>query len=116
VATVLQDLVRGRTVNGRPVLVRTLRSRDPIEGSHVVFVSTDAGSAASAILRRAEQLGMLSVTEAPDGLERGAIINFVTNDRNVKFEVALDTAERAGVRLSARLLGVAVRVRGGPTR
>ncbi|HVO89980.1 MAG TPA: YfiR family protein [Casimicrobiaceae bacterium] len=115
-AAILQDIVRGRTVNGHPVSVRAVHAREPIEGSHVVFVSADAGAAAGSMLKHAAELGILTITDTPDGLERGSMINFVTHERNVRFEVALDTVERAGLRLSSRLLGVAVRVRRGPPR
>jgi hypothetical protein len=55
---------------------------------------------------------VLIVTEAPDGLERGGMINFVTTDR-VQFEVAISNASKAGIHLNARLLSVAIRVRKG---
>jgi hypothetical protein len=50
------------------------------------------------------------VTESPGALDQGSMINFVVADRRVKFEIALDTAEKAGLVLSSRLLAVAMRV------
>ena len=42
------------------------------------------------------------------------MINFRVQDGNVRFDIALDTAERAGLRISSRLLAVAQSVRAGP--
>jgi hypothetical protein len=55
---------------------------------------------------------LLVVTdEIPDALERGAIINFVNIDHRIRFEISLRAAEQAALKLSARLLSAALRVR-----
>jgi hypothetical protein len=41
------------------------------------------------------------------------MINFVLNDGRVRFEIALDSAEKSGLKLSSRLLAVAQEVRTG---
>ena len=80
--------------------------------AHLLYI----GSAESARLERwvgaAASLPVLVVSEAADALERGSMINFVTTDR-VQFEVSLETAGAAGLRLSSRLLSVAIRVKKG---
>jgi hypothetical protein len=53
------------------------------------------------------------VTESHGALAQGSMINFVLVDRRVRFEVALDAAEKNGLRLSSRLLAVAQQVRTG---
>lgn len=40
------------------------------------------------------------------------MLNFLTIDRNVRFEVSLTAAERWGLKISSELLGVAIRVQG----
>jgi hypothetical protein len=41
------------------------------------------------------------------------VLNFVTVDKRVRFEISLIAAERAGLRISSELLSVAIRVHGG---
>jgi hypothetical protein len=53
------------------------------------------------------------ITESDDGLDQGSVINLVVVDGRVRFEVALDAAERAGLKLSSRMLAVAHLVRMG---
>jgi hypothetical protein len=50
------------------------------------------------------------VTETERGLELGSAINFVPLDERIAFDVSLPNAERAGLRISARMLAVARRV------
>jgi len=53
------------------------------------------------------------VCEWDGALEQGAVVNFVPAEGRVRFEVALDAAERRGLRISSRMLAVALNVRGG---
>ncbi|HEX6997182.1 MAG TPA: YfiR family protein [Gammaproteobacteria bacterium] len=53
---------------------------------------------------------VLTVSDAPDGLERGAMVNFQLVGERVRFEVSLAAAQRAGLVLSSRLLASALRV------
>ena len=45
-----------------------------------------------------------------DGLEGGGVINFVEVNRNLRFEISLDAADRAGLRIDSALLAVAAHV------
>lgn len=56
---------------------------------------------------------ILTVTESDGALAQGSVINFIMVARRVRFEVALDTAEKNGLKLSSRLLAVAHDVRVG---
>jgi hypothetical protein len=109
----LGELVRGRDVNGHPLEVRPLRSGDALAGVNVLFVGAAERRRLSALTRAAATRGILTISEAREGLDDGSIINFMLIDGRVRFEVALDAAERAGIRLSSRLLAVAHYVRMG---
>ena len=81
-------------------------------GVHVLFIGARENARLPKVIGALGNMPVLVVTEAPDGLERGAMINFVTTDR-VQFEVAVSNAAKAGLHLNARLLSVAIRVRKG---
>jgi len=55
---------------------------------------------------------LLIVTEFQGALNQGSAINFLVAGGRLRFEVALDNAEKRGLKLSSRLLTVAQRVRG----
>ncbi len=106
----LAQIVSGRNVNGRPVLVRRLRPGDPIAGLHVLFIGrVDRGRLAE-ILAAAKGQALLTVTESEEGLELGSMINFVVVENKVRFDVAPPPPESDNLKISARLLGVARKV------
>lgn len=109
VAAQLEEIVPGRRVQGRPISVRRVREGEPLAGLQVLYV----GRAAAAMLPRlAGAPGLLVVSDAPDALEHGATIALVQSEGRVRFRVALDDAERRGLRISSRMLAVAESVRG----
>ncbi len=95
----LAQIVAGRNVNGRPVLVRKLRPGDPIAGLHVLFIGRSDGRRLAEILAAARGQALLTVTESEEGLELGSMIN-----------IAPPPSESSNLKISARLLGVARKV------
>lgn len=105
----LQTVAAGRQVGRRPLIVKRLQPSDPLVGElHLLYVGAAVapGPRAQALQRRP----VLLVTDNPDGLAAGGALNFMVNGGRVRFEAAPAAAEEAGLRLSARLLGVAQRV------
>jgi hypothetical protein len=100
----LSQAVQGRTVQARAVQVRRVRVADAEPGLHLLFLAQ--GEAAGA--RR----GLLQVSEGAPGEPppRGSAIHFLVVGGRVRFDVLLDGVERAGLRLSSRLLSVAHKV------
>jgi hypothetical protein len=106
----LAQIVVGRNVNGRPVVVRRLRPGDPIAGLHVLFIGRSDGGRLAEILAAARGRPLLTVTESEEGLELGSMINFIVIEDKVRFDVAPPPAESGSLKISARLLGVARKV------
>ena len=109
----LADVVRGRTVGTRPVEVRRLRAGDPLTGLHALYIGAADKARLGSLARAALQRSILVVTESSDALDQGSVINLIVVDGHVRFEVSLDSAERAGLKVSSRLLAVAHLVRMG---
>lgn len=107
----LTRIARGRSVEGRPVLVRKLRRDQPLDGVHVLFVSQDGCLPIAGALAAGKGLPALTVTDAPAGIGSGCMINFVLVDDKIRFDVALAPAEASGLKISSQLLAVARNVR-----
>ena len=100
---VLTELVRGELVHGRPIETRLVVA--PTSDCHVLFVPR--GAAAAAYLRAARDMPVFTVGESSDFLSLGGVANFILDGANVRFEIDADAAERAGLRVSSRLLRLA---------
>jgi hypothetical protein len=106
----LERVVATRTVHGRPVAVRRLHRGEPLDGLHVLFVGAAETAALAQVLRMAPGRALLVVTESDEALAAGSMINFVPEASRVRFDIALAAAQRAELRISARLLSVARKV------
>lgn len=109
----LRRLVAGRPVESRSVEVRTLRRGEAVRGLHVLFVGVDETAQLPVLTRSAQENGVLVVGEGDRALLLGSSISLVVADGRVRFDVSLSAAEKAGIRLSSRLLAVARTVRSG---
>jgi hypothetical protein len=107
----LTTLVTGRNINGRNIVVRRVHAGQNTDGIHLLFVA--AGTAqGDSLVEAARDKPTVTVTEGADGLEHGADMAFVLIDDRVRFDVALDVAQRDGVKISSQLLSVAYSVSG----
>jgi hypothetical protein len=109
-AAELEQIVKGRTVLERAVVVRRMRRGESVAGIQMLFIGQAEGARLTEILANAKGQSVLTVTESEDALSHGSMINFVFVDDKVRFDVALPQAERGLLKISARLLAVARKV------
>lgn len=111
---VLDEVLQGKTVRDRPVVVQYYqRAEDAVE-SHVLFISTSEAYRLSTILTVLGRTPALTVSAMARFAERGGMIELRLVDRKVHFDVNVDAAERAGLKLSSQLLRLAKVIHGAP--
>jgi hypothetical protein len=110
IANELIKISSGRRINNRPVIVRKLRAADALDGAHLVFVGRAERGRIAQLAKSVQSQPILIVTETEGALGQGSTINFVQADDRIRIEVSLDTAEKSGLKLSSRLLAIAVNV------
>jgi hypothetical protein len=97
-----------RQVNGRPIkLLRGLNLAE-LEGARVIFICPSESNRLEEILRQLQGKPVLTVADEPDAAKRGVMINFIKDSGKVRFEINTQAAARAGLKLSAKLLQVAI--------
>ena len=111
----LEQIVAGRQVNGHPVRVRLLGRGDSAAGLQVLFVGRTETLRLNTVAAAADGMPVLVVSESDGALAQGSAINFVVVDDKVRFDVALHPINRAGLKISARLLAVARMVQSDPS-
>jgi hypothetical protein len=110
VAEGLAQLAAGKQVNGRELSVRKLAPGAPLGGLDVLFISRSERARQPYLLKQLRSAPVLTVTETAEALELGSIMNFRIVDGHVRFEISLPAADLAGLKLSSRLLALAVKV------
>ena len=111
----LEQAVEGRTVNGRPVVVRRSKRIEDLIEAHVLFISSSEQADYGRIMGMLTGRGVLTVGESPEFLRQGGVINFVLRDNRVRFEIDRAAAEKKGLKISSQLLKLAVTPDAGDT-
>lgn len=106
----LGRIVSAKRGAGRPITIRRLRAGENLGAIHILYVGAAESQRLERVIAAVRGNPTLVVSDTPDGLERGAMVNFVTTER-VQFEISLDSTHQGGLRLSPRLLSVAVRIK-----
>jgi hypothetical protein len=114
VAVHLEKLLNGMSVNGRRAVVRRVAHTQELEGAQILFVGSEAFGRTRTLRSSAIKLPILLVTDDANGLDGGAVINFVEVNRNLRFEISLNAADRSGLKINSALLSVAARVERRP--
>jgi hypothetical protein len=109
----LDRVVSGAVMAGKPVQARRLMTAADAPACHIVFIGTTDEREVSAVLGLLDGADVLTVSDSPQFVGRGGMIQFVRQGARVRFEVNLARAQDAGLVLSSELLRVATAVRKG---
>ena len=74
----LDEIVRGETVNGRPLAVRRYESVEQVEACHILFIDSSQEQQFDRILAALKGRSLLTVGDFADFARRGGVISFVT--------------------------------------
>lgn len=111
VAKALEEVIRGRTINGRSLAIRVVNSADEATNVHVLVCTAADDPSVSQILPVLAQRGVLTVGDSEPFARNGGMIQFLTEGDKVRFAVNVESAEKGGLRISAQLLKLAKSVR-----
>ena len=108
---ILDKTLDGAAIGGSAVVARRIGGPGEAGSCHILFISTSEAPQLGETLTRLEKTSVLTVSDLPDFVQRGGVIQFVHAGNRVRFEINLTRAQNAGLVLSSDLLKVAVAVR-----
>lgn len=114
VAGQLEHLLPDLKIKNRRAQLRRVAAPEELDGVDILYIGPGASRRNRALIAAASKLSILTVTDDPDGLATGSVVNFVQIGRNIRFEVSLPAAARSGLRIDSGLLSVAARVEDEP--
>jgi hypothetical protein len=113
VAEALSRVLSDRNIGGLPANVRRARNARDLGDAQMVYIGEGYRGDLRGLISSLEHRPILVVTDEVNALGSGSMVNFVIAEGKVRFEVSLASATRAGLKISSRLLAVAVRVQTG---
>jgi len=103
----IENELRSRPAGGHPVEFVALKLTDTLSACHIVFIPVTAKDQAARIVRSVKGARILTVGESEGFAVKGGIINFTVEEGNIRFEINRRAADRAGLKISSKLLNLA---------
>jgi hypothetical protein len=111
IADAIEQLTKGKTVDGRKLTIRRLGSGDNFDGCHILFVGASEKGRTNTILDRLRDSSVLSIGETDGFIQNGGVIGFVIENNKVTFQINAGAAKKKHLRISSQLLKLARNVR-----
>ena len=109
----LDAALRGKMTGARAFRVEHINLPQEIQGCQVLFIGTKEKKLLPAILAGVKENAILTVGESEHFVQEGGMIGFLLDKNKVGFEINLEAAQKAKLRVSSKLLALAKKVVGG---
>ena len=106
---VLLGLARTTRLHDREIQVRRLEPSEDHCLCEILFVSAEEGQRVSALLHHARGNNVLTIGETTAFLREGGIVRLFRDDDRLRLQISTKNMESSGLRISSRLLSLAVR-------
>ena len=104
----LDQAIQGRRSQGHSVSVRRLQSNEVVEGCQLAFLTDATWSRRKRLIIGLGLRGILTVGDSEQFVRYGGGIGFVTSNETVRFVINMNAMERAGLKISSRMLSLAM--------
>jgi hypothetical protein len=101
------DLLGGKTVKGRKVVIRRYKNAKDAGAANILFISSSEEKALPRILRSLRGRCVLTVGDSEGFARSGVMINMMVLRKRVGFDINRGAAGRAGLEISSHLLKLA---------
>jgi len=102
--SVIDDVVRGETIGGRPLLIRRFRDGDDLSTCHILFIGRSEAAHIERVLRAVRGRSVLTVTDFQGTEGRDAIIVLLTENKRVRMRINIAAARANNLVISSKLL------------
>lgn len=106
--------LRGKTAHGRRIELRAVADAAQARACDALYVAASGAARLQDVVAALSQVPVLTIADAETPAAQSAIITLVPHEARIGFHINLDAARRSGLRISARLLRLALSVKGAP--
>lgn len=106
-APALRQALEAKTFDGRGIRVLTLAPAAELAGCHVLYLGTPQQPRYLQLMARAGDKGLLVIDEGPAFSWPDGMIRLFLEEGRVRFELNLQSVERAGLKIDPRLIRLA---------
>jgi hypothetical protein len=103
----LEQMVAGKSVNGRAFQVRKLAYGQDLRRCQILFINASEGKHLPAVLHHLQASSVLVVGDTENFVELGGAVRFFVEADRMRFEINVDAVNRARLNVSSKLLSLA---------
>jgi hypothetical protein len=113
VVIALDEVTRGHRIDDRGIVVVELAEQDDVRRCHLLYASGLRADREQSLVEATRGRPILTASDSSTFMKRGGVAAFHIAGGRMKFSVNPSAAERAHLRISSRLLSLAVIVKDG---
>jgi hypothetical protein len=102
-----KGIIGSRKVGAHGVQVVTRSAVEQTSNCHILYIPASASAQHSEVISSLGSRSVFTVSESAGFAKNGGVANFIREDRKIRFEINRKAANKAGLKVSARLLRVA---------
>ncbi len=104
--------IEGKQVKNKKFIIEHIKSVSSIKECNMLYISKSEGKNLASIINFANNYNVLTISDEAGFEEKGVIINMFISEEMIRFNVNIDAAQKAGLKISAKLLKLASDVYG----
>ena len=104
----LDEAIKGKSIGAHPIVARRISSGGDTSGLELAFIGSSEKTRLAETLRRLNASSAVSVSDIDRFCEAGGIIAFVVDNNRIRFEVNVDAAQKRNLKISSKLLSLAL--------
>lgn len=112
----LAEMVNGKAIGSHPIVVRHFQRDQVLWSCHLLYISRSEQKHMIGILGALRGSHVVAVSELDRFLSAGGAIHLLLENNQIRFDINLEVASHAHVRVSAKLLALARGVVGAGSR
>jgi hypothetical protein len=103
----IMKLIHDKSFNNQKIEVIFKTNIDNIY-SNVIFVSSNKHLKNQILQKNAKENNILIISSNPEGTKYGSVINFITVDDKIRFEISTKNSEQYGLKISSDLMKIGI--------
>lgn len=103
----LDEVIAGEKLKDHPLLIQRYNSTEEIRDCHILFINLPDQNKTAEIIESIKGRSILTVSDAPDFLELGGMVRFVTIDKKIRLQINPEASEASAIKISSKLLRLA---------
>ncbi len=99
--------IEDKGVKKHKLVIKHFKKHKDLELCHVLFISQSARKSLNEVLEKLQGSSTLTISEVEEFPRFGGMINFIIVESKVRFEINIEAAEKANLKISSKLLRLA---------